>query len=68
MVVVVRQQAITWVNIDPDPCRYMASPGHNVLRNFIHKIPVNDDKSLRMIMVIIWCNGVRNKMDKIMGK
>ena len=25
----VRQQAITWANVDPDLCRHMASPGHN---------------------------------------
>ena len=23
-----RQQAITWANVGPDPCRYMASQGH----------------------------------------
>ena len=27
----VRQQAITWTNVDSDPCRYMASLGPNVL-------------------------------------
>ena len=25
----VRQQAITWPNVDPDLCRYTVSPGHN---------------------------------------
>ena len=28
IVVIVRQQAITWGNADPDPCRHMASIGH----------------------------------------
>ena len=28
----VRQQAITWANVDPDPCRHMASLGHNELK------------------------------------
>ena len=27
----VRQQAITWTNVDPDLCTHMASPGHNKL-------------------------------------
>ena len=27
----VRQQAITWANVDPDLCRHMASLGHNEL-------------------------------------
>ena len=27
----VRQQAITWVNVDPDLCRHMVSLGHNEL-------------------------------------
>ena len=27
----VRQQAITWANVDTDPCRHMASLGHNEL-------------------------------------
>ena len=26
----VRQQAITWANVDLVPCRHMASPGHNM--------------------------------------
>ena len=26
----VRQQAITWANVDPDLCRHMASLGHNL--------------------------------------
>ena len=25
----IRQQAITWANVDPDPCCHMASPGYN---------------------------------------
>ena len=28
----VRQQAITWANVDPDLCRHMALLGHNELR------------------------------------
>ena len=28
----VRQQAITWANVDSDLCRHMASLGHNVLK------------------------------------
>ena len=27
----VRQQAITWANVDPNLCRHMASLGHNEL-------------------------------------
>ena len=27
----VRQQAITWANVDLDPCRHMTSLGHNEL-------------------------------------
>ena len=30
---VVRQQAITWANVDPDLCHHMASLGHNELQN-----------------------------------
>ena len=29
MACVVRQQAITWGNVDPDLCHHMASLGHN---------------------------------------
>ena len=32
----VRQQAITWANVDPDLCRHMVSLDHNELRG---KIP-----------------------------
>ena len=28
---VVRQQAITWANVDPDLCHHLASLGHNEL-------------------------------------
>ena len=28
------QQAITWVNVDPDLCCHMASLGHNVLTHW----------------------------------
>ena len=31
MLSVVRQQAITWANVDPGLCRYLASLGHNEL-------------------------------------
>ena len=27
----IRQQAITWANVDQDPCRHMTSLGHNEL-------------------------------------
>ena len=30
----VRQQAITWANVDLDPCRHMTSLGYNELRVF----------------------------------
>ena len=30
----VRQQAITWVNVNPDLFRHLASPGHNELKEF----------------------------------
>ena len=33
----VRQQAITWTNVDLDPCRHMASLGHNELTN-LHQV------------------------------
>ena len=41
----VRQQAITWNNIDPNLFYYMASPGHNVLTYLdpwgsCHKVPL----------------------------
>ena len=42
----VRQQAITWVNIDPELCHPMASEGHNklkggkMLRGSIYPVPV----------------------------
>ena len=29
----VRQQAITWANVDPDLYRHLASPGHSELSN-----------------------------------
>ena len=32
----VRQQAITWANVDPDLCRQMASLGLNELK-YMHK-------------------------------
>ena len=33
----VRQQAITWANVDLVPCRHMASPGHNELGTCMFK-------------------------------
>ena len=32
----IRQQAITWTNVDTDPCRHMVSLGHNELRLLPH--------------------------------
>ena len=34
----IRQQAITWANVDPDECRHMASLNHNILT--LTNIPV----------------------------
>ena len=34
----IRQQAITWANVDPDLCRHVASLGHNELKKSAHKI------------------------------
>ena len=34
-----RQQAITWANVDPDPCRLMESLGHNELTLTLLKFP-----------------------------
>ena len=33
----VRQQAITWINVDSDLCCYMASLGHNelIIKNWV---------------------------------
>ena len=42
----VRQQAITWANVDPDFCRHMASLGHNELNDIIWLIQVTQ-KSLK---------------------
>ena len=39
----VRQQAITWANVDPDLCRHMVSVGHNEL------IYVNDARNQDVI-------------------
>ena len=36
----IRQQAITWTNVDQDPCRHMATLGHNEL-NVIQPIQCN---------------------------
>ena len=33
----IRQQAITWTNVDPDLCRYMASLGDNELFTWIEQ-------------------------------
>ena len=34
----VRQQAITWTNVDQDPCHHMASLGHNELKRQLHTL------------------------------
>ena len=34
LVQVIRQQAITWANVDPDLCRHMTSLGHNELTKY----------------------------------
>ena len=34
----IRQQAITWVNVDPVSCRHMAWPGHNDLTHWGRKL------------------------------
>ena len=39
----VRQHAITWANVDPDLCRYMASLGHNKLNSIISFANVVDE-------------------------
>ena len=31
----VRQEAITWVNVDPDFCGHMVSLGHNELKDHV---------------------------------
>ena len=31
-----RQQAITWANVDPDLCHHMASLGNNELKQVAH--------------------------------
>ena len=58
----VRQQAITWTNVDPDLCRHMASLGHNELSSWAlcHEIdlrwmPLNifNDKST-LVQAMAW--------------
>ena len=43
MVGAVRQQPITWANVDPDLCRYMVSLGHNELMSQILQHDINFD-------------------------
>ena len=50
----VRQQGITWANIDPEACRHMASPGHNVWtqsrsRHFHSRIWSLNDSHIRSL-------------------
>ena len=40
----VRQQAITWINVDPDLSRHMVSLGHNELMYY-----------LMLLLVVNWC-------------
>ena len=53
----VRQQAITWTNVDPDVCRHLVSLGHNeLIKHFItniecyHKIVAFSVKDMRVYM------------------
>ena len=38
-----RQQAITWTNVDPDLCHHMLSPGHNELRPYFRYRNLHDN-------------------------
>ena len=40
---VIGLQAITWANVDPDPCRHMVSLGHNELINILR--PRQNDRN-----------------------
>ena len=42
----IRQQAITWANVDSDLCRFMASPGHNELSIINTWMPEQNDHEL----------------------
>ena len=45
----VRQQAITWVNVEPDLCRHMVSLGHNELKHLLKRHEINQSsKDLRI--------------------
>ena len=39
MAVAIRQQVITWANVDPHLCHHMASLGHNVLKYHMQTYP-----------------------------
>ena len=51
----VRQQAITWANVDPDLCCHMASLGHNELDLFEFLQILNTDKAWIAEVLTIWC-------------
>ena len=45
-----RQQAITWANVDPDLCRHMASQGHNELTHW----PLGDVAVILYYNMTVW--------------
>ena len=49
----VRQQAITWTNVDTDFCRLMSSPGRNELTNYSRAGQVHEP-ILTQIYVVQW--------------
>ena len=49
----VRQQAITWANVDPDLCRHTASPGHNELNTQKWEMP-DYDKNDQCVLMKVW--------------
>ena len=52
----VRQQAITWANVDPDPCRHMASLGRNELTHCGTGMPHGIRDLLSSLFQIMACS------------
>ena len=49
------QEAITWTNVDLDPCRFMASLGHNELIILMMNIPAEKKVNTMAIDALALC-------------
>ena len=58
---VVRQQAITWANVDPDLCHHMVSLGHNELR-LCDQVTTRQTSHFMILLMNCWFSFPTNRM------